>query len=71
MAVAPGQVGATDENGVCDKDGCHDESLQIGVIDEKLNELDQEDPLLIEAVRKRLVPPPPKTERYVLQTDFR
>lgn len=71
MSPTPSHLEATEENGVCDKDGCHDRSLEIGVIDETLNDLDQEDPRLIEAVRKRLVPPPPKTESYVLQTNFK
>lgn len=59
------------ENGACENEKCSENSLDIGAIDEALNSLDQEDPDLIEAVRKRLVAPPPKTERYVLETDFR
>ena len=46
----------------CEKDNLDDcensVKLQIGIIDESLNQLDQEDFSLIEAIKKRLLPIP-------------
>jgi len=46
----------------CEKDNldeCENSvQLQIGIIDESLNQLDQEDFSLIEAIKKRLLPIP-------------
>lgn len=64
------------ENGVCesiDDEDCNINNNQwtFKSINESLNLLDQEDPILIEEVRKRLIDPSPKNVPYRLETDFR
>jgi hypothetical protein len=50
--------------GICNKEnseaGCQNAVIDSGFIDESLNSLDQEDPILIEAIKKLLLPIPSK-----------
>jgi len=45
-------------------------SLFKGIIDETLNTLDQEDPILVEYLKKKIEAPSPKEEKYYLQGDI-
>jgi len=53
--------------GICNKEnseaGCMNAVIDSGFIDESLNSLDQEDPVLIEAIRKLFLPIPSKGNR--------
>jgi hypothetical protein len=50
--------------GICNKEkseaSCQNAVIDSGFIDESLNSLDQEDPVLIEAIRKLFLPIPSK-----------
>jgi len=48
----------TERNEFCDTDSCSNGHHQL-IIDEDLNNLQQDDPKLIEAIKKIIIPKPP------------
>ncbi len=53
----------TIENGSCDSNSCFNYQHQL-IIDEDLNNLQQDDPKLIEAIKKIILPIPSKGKKY-------
>lgn len=51
-------------NESCNRDNLQKDLYEEHVPDESLNSLDQEDPILIEYVRKMIVPPSPSCVKY-------